>query len=136
MKTIEGNFKNIDANLIEVVSRKSSRNPEKVRRIIRERLRIFTLIQRPVHGGKSGRLTEYANHLLETDFKELYNLIYNYSDSRMTITHIKHSVLEVVKKKRLSNVKLLLKEALISAYNQYRISGAMRTSDRNILNRL
>jgi hypothetical protein len=81
-------------------------------------------------------LTSYANELLEGPLQPLYKLVYDYSGSRMYITHRKHEITETIRKKtHAPDLKSQLTEMLLSEYNKFRISGAMRYSDQQILDK-
>lgn len=78
-------------------------------------------------------LTEYANELIATDFKDLYNLLYDYTDNRSLITQLKHNVLQEIRVKHLGAVKSSLHNALVRNIKKYLQSSRIRKSDRIIL---
>ena len=84
---------------------------------------------------KSKSLTDYANHLLDGKLKPLYDLVFNYSGSRMFITHKKHQILMNIRKTHASDVENQLKQMLIDYMNQFRVIGAVRSSDKFILSK-
>ena len=81
----------------------------------------------------SKNITTYANELLEGELKALYNLVYDYAGNRTFITSLKTDLTQKIKSNHSSNVKEQLRNELISAYNAFRTSGAMRTSDKRVL---
>ncbi len=81
-------------------------------------------------------ITEYCNLLLSTSLKPLADLLIDYSGSRMFITHLKHSITEKIRhESHASNVKEQLTAALLEKYNKFRVSGAIRNSDKNIISK-
>ena len=85
---------------------------------------------------KSKGITDYANELLEGKLAPLYKLVYDYAGSRMFITKRKSEITEKIRKStHVSNIENQLREMLLQAYNDFRISGAMRNTDAAIINR-
>ena len=85
---------------------------------------------------KSKGITDYANELLEGKLAPLYKLVYDYAGSRMFITKRKSEITEKIRKvTHASNIEQQLREMLLQAYNDFRISGAIRNTDAAIINR-
>lgn len=127
-------------NLPQIIARKTNRDKASLRQVLKNRLTRAVELQRlsKIKGSREGKkdLTAYANSLLDNDLQPLYRLLYDYSGSRMTITHVKHAVLQDIRRSRAANVKQQLKQALMNMYNNYRITGQIRNSDKMILNSL
>lgn len=81
-------------------------------------------------------ITDYANELLEGKLAPLYKLVYDYAGSRIFITKRKSEITEKIRKvTHASNIEQQLREMLLQAYNDFRISGAIRNTDAAIINR-
>lgn len=132
-------MKIIPNDLPRVIARKTNRTPEALRQVLKNRLAVAIETQRrsKIRGSREGKqdLTAYANSLLDGNLQPLYKLIYDYSGSRMTITHAKHAVLMDIRRTKAANVKQQLTSALMNMYNNYRIQGAVRNSDKLILSK-
>lgn len=127
-------------NLPQIIARKTNRDKASLRQVLKNRMTRAIELQRisKIKGSREGKkdLTAYANDLLDKDLQPLYRLLYDYSGSRMTITHAKHAVLQDIRRSRAGNVKAQLKAALMKMYDNYRLTGAIRASDKMILNSL
>ena len=131
-QTQQQNFNRLTLSLPEYIGNKQKQNWQPT---IHNRLIHATELQTIQKQSKKAHkdLTEYANWLLANKYSDLCNIIYDYTGSRMYITGLKHEILINVREHRLSNVSTILKNRLTNEVLAFVKSGAMRTSDANVL---
>lgn len=141
-KTQTKKEKELSVSLAELISRKRNNGAmmtaERIRGLIKGRMVIATAIRNSELNRVrvSSGLTDYANSLLETKFKDLYNLIYDYAGNRMHITHLKHELLQQIRVNHTGNVTQQLAAVLKNEAMKMIKEGRLRNSDKTILSKI